>query len=295
LKKHKVSDKDSERILKFYLNAFKYATANFRWSSSVSEVFHYTSQAGLIGILRSVGIRATDIRFLNDSVEFEYGTKLFNEVVDEIITRREVPTFDEAGLYQTLKARPRYSVSFTSESDSLAQWGMYGDFAIGWKMESLTGLCMSTSTETLLFPCVYKESEQIEICNRFINYNLDALDRKDITEEVVKINLANFWGWTGSFFKHPSFELEKETRIVTFLPYEDFSGKKEQNGINVKWSVREGKSHPIPFVSIGIPSPSSIIIGPGQSKYSEEVIKEILLHTGLLKTEVRKSKLPFQK
>lgn len=256
--------------------------------------YHYTNQSGLIGILRSVTIRATDVRFLNDSVEFTYGTSVFEYVIKEREKERHIPRFKKDDLYQTLKLRPRYAASFSQDGDSLSQWGMYGQFALGWELEKLASICLATRTLTMLSPCLYLEEEQHAVVNTFVDENLKALDSGIIDESIFASNLANFWGWCGSFFKHPSFAQERELRLITFLPSEDYTSDSEQGGIAVRWGVREGPLHPIPFVSIGIPSPSCVVIGPGQSDLALDVVQEMLKASNLVSTNILRSKLPFR-
>ena len=44
---------------------------------SMDTLFHYTTAAGLLGILDSSGFWATDLRFLNDAQEAVYARDLF--------------------------------------------------------------------------------------------------------------------------------------------------------------------------------------------------------------------------
>ena len=46
-------------------------------------LFHYTNAGGLLGILSTSRIWATNYRFLNDSSEIAYGAAIFEAVVQE--------------------------------------------------------------------------------------------------------------------------------------------------------------------------------------------------------------------
>jgi hypothetical protein len=46
-------------------------------------LFHYTNAAGLLGILDSARLWATNYRFLNDSSEIGHGVSLFDSIVEE--------------------------------------------------------------------------------------------------------------------------------------------------------------------------------------------------------------------
>jgi hypothetical protein len=47
----------------------------------MDTLFHYTTAAGLLGILKSSAFWATDLRFLNDAQEAVYARELFVEAV----------------------------------------------------------------------------------------------------------------------------------------------------------------------------------------------------------------------
>src|SRR6266404_158808 len=46
------------------------------------NLYHYTTQAGLLGIAKDKAIWMTDIRHLNDSTEFEYAMGLVQKKLD---------------------------------------------------------------------------------------------------------------------------------------------------------------------------------------------------------------------
>ena len=47
----------------------------------MDTLFHYTTAAGLLGILGSSSLWATDLRFLNDAQEAVYARELFVEAL----------------------------------------------------------------------------------------------------------------------------------------------------------------------------------------------------------------------
>src|SRR5688572_29928312 len=57
-----------------------------RWAahhtSLPEHLYHYTTTAGFLGIIRSERVWATHTSFLNDKSEIEYGAQLMNEVLD---------------------------------------------------------------------------------------------------------------------------------------------------------------------------------------------------------------------
>ena len=56
-----------------------------------AALYHYTTSAGLLGIIESNGIYLTDARFLNDSSEITYGRSLFLERLNHFVERNGSP------------------------------------------------------------------------------------------------------------------------------------------------------------------------------------------------------------
>src|SRR5579862_2796865 len=96
-------------------------------------LYHYTDASGLLGILASKCLWATDSRYLNDNLEIEYGLGLLREVLDEtsqLLDAGPVKDFLETadnisnpfdGFYGA------YVVCFCEKGDQLSQWRAYGD------------------------------------------------------------------------------------------------------------------------------------------------------------------------
>jgi hypothetical protein len=110
-------------------------------------LYHYTDVAGLIGILNSGSLWATNLRFMNDSRELDHARQLMIDVLHDARTRATAPgqrtVIDaiETNL-TTLTGYPDfYSVSFSSDGDLLSQWRGYGSagggYAIGFDPDGL--------------------------------------------------------------------------------------------------------------------------------------------------------------
>jgi hypothetical protein len=121
-------------------------------------VWHYTTGDGLLGIIESGSIHATQASCLNDSTEIRYASNLFH---DALITLREGMA-GEADAHQFLTkvvelsnenpetpiaAPSRFFVScFSAQEDDLSQWRAYSDpggengYAIGFVARGLSDL-----------------------------------------------------------------------------------------------------------------------------------------------------------
>src|ERR687896_1827244 len=112
-------------------------------------LYHYTTQAGLLGILTSKSIWASEIQFLNDTTEFrtaldavgtELGTRL-NDLDSKEARVRGEAIFRE---FTVLEETSVFVLALTEKGDDLSQWRAYGGthsgFALGFDIDKLTTL-----------------------------------------------------------------------------------------------------------------------------------------------------------
>jgi len=227
-------------------------------------VYHYTTQDGFLGILRSKVLWASNAMYLNDSSELNYGVQVFDKVraawvagstdarkvrLDEIwrdVLSRQL----EAGVYV---------VAFSVKRDDLAQWRAYGGH---------TGYCLGFSTTDLLLRaqamrppgtflrCLYLESEQRAAAEQMI-----ALLHANCDPGIPDQARTDFRGllfMVASCFKHPSFKDEGEWRLF-FLP--------ERRTPEVL-EFRPGRGFLIPYRSVPMetrefaPQLKNVMVGP---------------------------------
>lgn len=101
-----------------------------------ARLFHYTDAGGLIGLLSSRAVWATDARFLNDSTE----VSLAREVVINAASSVDVKTTHARELVADLvRLEPwdlvrgnLYVASFSTKRDLLSQWRAYGGDGLGY-------------------------------------------------------------------------------------------------------------------------------------------------------------------
>lgn len=106
------------------------------WGNN-SPIYHYTDASGLLGIISTNRLWATDINFLNDPSEGQ----LFPErVIDFMRQKPSGLTPLEARIVEGIAARlankagivRTFSVSFCGNGDLLSQWRGYGSFGSGY-------------------------------------------------------------------------------------------------------------------------------------------------------------------
>lgn len=162
-------------------------------------LYHYTTQAGLMGILKERCIWATHVRYLNDASEFEYGLQsIIDKVENTKISLEEISPFTKKDFIKRhcnaifqhiftfaknqLTLKPIYITSFfnsTSDIDAgdiLGQWiaysGKTSGICIGMSKEVLDQHIQSMSNDKQLVihgECLYDRKQQKERSQRCVD------------------------------------------------------------------------------------------------------------------------------
>jgi Protein of unknown function (DUF2971) len=258
-------------------------------------LYHYTGQDGLLGIIATSSLWATDIRYMNDATEFRLSLDLFekrlwNEVYQEYFLTPPYPVRIKRAhvlwmLVKQLAAMEIHATCFCENGDLLSQWRGYAasgyGYALGFRTSALKSL--HDGPAYLLGKCIYETPEQVQIVEEAIEY---VLDDKQCDEDFA---VGEFLGTLtyGAFFKHPSFKEEQEWRLIS-IP-----GPTDQR------RFRRGKSMILPHTlrDIGVGEKSSVdqvIIGPSPHMDLSERAVQTLLSEVNIKASVRTSSIPFR-
>ena len=141
---------------------------------------HYTSGHGLLGILKSDEIHCTNVLYMNDSSEMDYGRALTRQVLED--SRAQVPP--AVAPYLTRISRMielpdfQYFVScFCEKSDLLSQWRAYGmqsgGYCIGFAAEDLRAVLPEYSE---LVRVIYDPLAQQKVLGRALRHYLRAAE-----------------------------------------------------------------------------------------------------------------------
>jgi hypothetical protein len=187
-------------------------------------LYHYTSAAGLLGIISTGTVWGSNYSYLDDPLEITYGRNVAVDVVE-----REISECDSgfalllARVQERLKAPEEgsdiYLTSFCGSPDLLGQWRAYGRakgrFCIGFDSDAM---CLGNMTR--LGAAVYDAERQfravqfvIEVARRTFREsgNEDPSFAGVIESELLLEILQRV-----TFFKHPSYVEESEWRAVHF-------------------------------------------------------------------------------
>lgn len=199
------------------------------------HLYHYTGPAGAIGILKSRTLWAGRPTDMNDSTE----QLLAHEYALAMLSRLEYPTrsFGEGMVQYAVEhlARPgvrrfegsrAYTVSLTSESDSLEQWRAYcprsGGVALGFAAAHLEHV--ASDQGFILVPCVYDEPSHVAIVRQIVRHHLEVWNsrqelqtpRQGISSHLVRDFVADLERFA-PLLKHASFAAEREWRLISPL------------------------------------------------------------------------------
>lgn len=244
-----------------------------------TPIYHYTSPEGLEGILTSNSLHFTNIYFLNDKSEMIYTHELLKkilpdlqneinpELLQEINKRADYVTcsnyYNEES--EVLFREDFYIASFSTDSDNLALWNNYT------KNDNKIGYNIAFDVLKLIEFVKFFDEEKI-FEGSLVCYDPDK-QKNLITEQIREANIyyteenkqgilkelfENFI--TDSlFFKHPSFAIENEFRII-------WSNLSHIGDKNLNFKIRGGLY--VPYKQLPLPK-------RGIFKKPDDVINEI--------------------
>jgi hypothetical protein len=185
------------------------------------NLYHYTTQAGLLGIAKDRVLWMTDIRHLNDSTEFDYAIGFVRGKID-LKLREEKDSHRRAFLSSLndqlirFEAYTRYVVCFSRDGDSLSQWRAYTDNGVGFAVAVKDKVLESMADDQFhhLIKCVYDPDEQNEIINKLFSVIESKFEPDWIPPENNGLFFFLLFQVAGAM-KHPSFKDEQEWRVVS--------------------------------------------------------------------------------
>jgi len=194
------------------------------------RVYHYTDAGGLLGIVKNKGLWASDVWFMNDAREAEYGL----DVIERVLISRTLASGAESEVCRKAADFIRsvrdqndllrsYIACLSKEGDQLSQWQAYGrprGFSIGFDRVSLRRLypLVPQLSQPIYRDVSYDETEQDN--NIAIRLNT-ALERLPTTPSGGDLDQAASAFVMDALllvpaFKDPAFEDEREVRLQIF-------------------------------------------------------------------------------
>jgi hypothetical protein len=262
-------------------------------------LYHYTTVAGLEGIIRSKSIRASDYRFLNDATEFRYGLNIFERALSS--SRLNFCAEIMELINRFLSAKESFSVfiaAFSEQPDLLSQWRGYNSargYSIGLNGDWLTR--NADAQKCRLFPVLYKvEEQQCVVADKLVLLQ-KLLDERPETKTVFE-TVREWWGqmlYTIVALKNHHFREEEEYRLVR-------TATGWPNGVQ----TRETPRGLVPYISVKLNAtiidhpmfhPNNvglerIVVGPGLPD-QQKLGVEALLASQHMRVTINKSESPY--
>ena len=188
-------------------------------------LYHYTSLSGLLGIIGNQHLRASDVRFMNDSTELRHTlTLLQDHLMERLRSGTDCPQLlDEMRdwLGRRVAGGPLlFAASFRANGNLLSQWRGYSvhgkGVSLGFSPDVISACSKRQGFQ--VGRCIYDISEQ----RRLIEEIVDAVERlgtqndpanggSESVFESIEDDLLRI----AALLKHPAFEEEDEWRVIS--------------------------------------------------------------------------------
>lgn len=271
--------------------------------------YHYTDIGGLIGIIKSCSLYASESSFLNDSEEIIYIDKLLDEIINkdkEKLLEKYDRNFVERLINRRVIIREEslpneFIISFSLNPDSLMLWSYYSDmqgYNIGFDIKQLLEFSnnyINDNASVLVGKVVYDYNKQKNILYKEIDecYEKYRAEKNDSKIFAIMMKLYLKIKRYAYFFKNPLLHSEEEGRMI-FIPGHTFDYKKIEhrasNGIilpYVRYDINPTKKLPINTITVGPTNKFGI---------TQRGIKSLLLLSDyeLNRINIKKSSIPYR-
>jgi hypothetical protein len=266
-----------------------------------TPLYHYTTQGGLLGIIKTRKIWATHHQCLNDTQEFIHAKDLFRREIAELADADPADRL-LADMKRTLESKRGfedvnlYVASLSEDPDSLAQWRAYGGptsgFSLGFEMD---GIVLPSPFK--LVRCEYDEGKQRGILKSLVTDLLDGFN--ELRQQGVDVRAyVDLYCRTGLhplalLFKHRKFSEEREWRIISTEPMmEDRPDTGE-----APLGFREGKSTLIPYRRVLLRNfpLTEVVVGPNPNpEQSVRSVCSLLKSHNLTNAKPWMSEVPYR-
>lgn len=287
-------------------------------------LYHYTSAAGLIGILSSKSIWLTDLRYMNDMSELQYAQQVIERCISDTMSEPSLTDLQKEFLSRISRSYSPfdsgasiYSASFCENGNLLSQWRAYRGHGGGYAI----GLDFFHTIRLLDKPCVlrkviYDVHDQTKLVKEAVTSLVAGVgeatancDLQEVTSAFLPAACQAFSALAAELLfclKHPDFHEEREWRLVHF--------SRQVSAVDrdvVPPQFREFQGNIIPYYSVsldaavaasnndlsGIGFPvREIVIGPTiNSSLNEQSLKSLVFSLSKdMEPNIRKSEIPLR-
>lgn len=195
-------------------------------------LYHYTTFSGLLGIVQSRALWASDVRYMNDSAELRHTADLIASEVRERIAGGQANSnllaqFVDWLTHRLTNGHMLFGASFRSHGNLLSQWRGYSMPGKGVSLGFCPDYIRSCAQQQrfMIGKCIYEPARQRTLIRQVVDAveqvaadlgcrTQPAGERTPLYREAfaaLEIDLLRI----AAILKHPSFREEKEWRIVS--------------------------------------------------------------------------------
>lgn len=299
--------------------------------ASPESVFHHTNAHGLIGIIQSDRLWATEASSLNDHAEMLQGWRFTEGWLE---SRPHDPIHDAmrsiaASVDENSAQREIYVLAASSRRDDASQWRLYGDSGCGYSVELDTATRFHVVSQLEDQPASNRSrsmwTQFVEV-SRWTEVIYQATEKEALLESIAKdhkeqmVRLSNLpavdsdEAWESfqddlyialheavARFKEPGFAGEHERRIICKRIWSHNLTRHRATGYGVAPYLELG-THENATVDQGVISSGvagklpirSITLGPLLRESNVGAVRSLLSAHGYTKVEIERSDLPLR-
>ncbi|WP_164871718.1 DUF2971 domain-containing protein [Solirhodobacter olei] len=201
-----------------------------------NRLYHYTSAAGLIGILSSRSLWLTDLRYMNDMSELQFAQQAIDQCISDKLSDPSLSEAQKEFLSRISRSynpfdsgAAVYSASFCENKNLLSQWRAYrgqgGGYALGFDFFHTIRLL---DRPCFLRRIIYGVEQQRSIIDDAVTNLLAGvhdgskdLQLSDVSDQFLPAACQVFSQLAAELLfclKHPDFHEEREWRLVSTTP-----------------------------------------------------------------------------
>ena len=271
------------------------------------RLYHYTGRPGLVGIVESGQLWASDINYLNDTTEIRYSRALLGRL-GERLRADSSPEYAvdlvcqvAAALTAAATTPPMFVISLCHDGDNLSQWRGYAEegrgYAIGFDREVLEHTARLQGFT--MVPIIYDRSDQEEHLAEVLrdavgivrDWGNDPTNAPSPEQQLIELSLGITFA--AMFVKDQRFVDEREWRLIrTIVPgvWDPRTRIRVVNGVDLSYEELE-----LVNPESGALSLDEIVIGPiGHAEKAEAEVRALLDDNGLHGASIGRSSLPLR-
>lgn len=190
-------------------------------------LYHYTTLQGLLGIVDSGVLRASDIRYMNDSTELRHTLELLEQhITRRIMAGTDHPTLLNALLewlsHRIVSGPMLFGASFRANGNLLSQWRGYSvhgkGVSLGFEPRWLER--RANEQRFQMARCIYDSRQQEALVEEIVDAVEDDADQVaeghgSTVDAGIFQRLEARLLRIAAVLKHPAFEEEQEWRLVS--------------------------------------------------------------------------------